>query len=541
MAVIEMDGFRRAVFSVFAAAAFCFAAAAFSSCGSVDSSDGTVSSAETGVTTVSEYNASVITEPDEELSSENSSPTGPASVSGAVGSSSALSASSRETDRPEETGRSRTQTAVTKTSGATAPPVTSLPSSQKPSVTGTSANNTASTAPTAPAAVTTVTKASGTSKVTTTSVVTTAAKVTTTTKAATTAAETKPAASIDIRDSILSHVSSDNLKSAAASVFSALEQGQSTVTLPDGLLKYSEAGDFLSILSLMDVESHIVPSSMTYTVSKDYVTKITVSSYPKTASQYAKEKQAVNKAADEIVAKARKECSSAYEMAVYFNDYICRNCVYDLSAENGSSAYGCLVEGKAVCEGYAKAMTLLCSKAGIKCIEVVGTGTSAGTTEAHMWNLIELDGVWSHVDVTWNDIDKGSLKGAVSHCYFGMTDKEISLSHSASQLSGYALPKASSNEAGYLIRMGLYVSSQNDLESVLSKAITASVKSKDPVVEVRCASANLYAKAKDTELLFRLIKEASAKYYASGKITLSFLNSSGYDQSCTLTLYLNYN
>ena len=52
------------------------------------------------------------------------------------------------------------------------------------------------------------------------------------------------------------------------------------------------------------------------------------------------------------------------------------------------TAYGCLVEGRAVCAGYAKAFKLLLGRCGISCYYVVG---EAGGGK-HGWNCVELDG-----------------------------------------------------------------------------------------------------------------------------------------------------
>lgn len=54
---------------------------------------------------------------------------------------------------------------------------------------------------------------------------------------------------------------------------------------------------------------------------------------------------------------------------------------------------------KTVCEGYSEAFKMLCDRAGIPCIVVVG---EAG--EPHAWNYVKMeDGNWYAVDVTWDD------------------------------------------------------------------------------------------------------------------------------------------
>ena len=120
---------------------------------------------------------------------------------------------------------------------------------------------------------------------------------------------------------------------------------------------------------------------------------------------------------------------SAFEKEVYFHDHICENTEYDKdSAENLGSAdsnaltaYGALVEGKAICEGYSKAMQLLCLKAGIPCCTVYGEHGGV----PHMWNIINPgDGLY-YLDVTFDD----SSSKAVLHNCFNVTKSYISKDH----------------------------------------------------------------------------------------------------------------
>lgn len=111
--------------------------------------------------------------------------------------------------------------------------------------------------------------------------------------------------------------------------------------------------------------------------------------------------------------------SSRYEKLKSIHDALAGRVTYDYDAVSyyeknqtvtGSimqsfTAYGALVNGKAVCQGYAEAFKLLCDKQGIPCIVVVGTGVvSASESGSHMWNAVKMeDGSWYNVDVTWDD------------------------------------------------------------------------------------------------------------------------------------------
>ena len=98
------------------------------------------------------------------------------------------------------------------------------------------------------------------------------------------------------------------------------------------------------------------------------------------------------------------------------------NVVYDETAENCRDIYGVFVDKKAICGGYSKAFSYLCDKVGIETITV--TGDADG--EAHMWNMVKLDGEWYNVDCTWDDpIIKRNDPDFVRHDYLLVKDSEI--------------------------------------------------------------------------------------------------------------------
>ena len=131
---------------------------------------------------------------------------------------------------------------------------------------------------------------------------------------------------------------------------------------------------------------------------------------------------------EEILGEIIKPGMTDYEKELAIHDYIVSHCKYgqkDESKEYAFRAYGCLVQGVAVCNGYAEAMSLLLTCAGVD--NEIMTG-SAGD-ELHAWNIVCLDGEWYQVDATWNDpIPDGAH--VVSHAYFNITDAEMAESHS---------------------------------------------------------------------------------------------------------------
>ena len=71
--------------------------------------------------------------------------------------------------------------------------------------------------------------------------------------------------------------------------------------------------------------------------------------------------------------------------------------------ETAYTAYGALVEGKAVCQGYAALFYLMCRYAGLPVVVLTGQAVGSMGYENHAWNMIQLDGKWYQVDATWDE------------------------------------------------------------------------------------------------------------------------------------------
>ena len=81
---------------------------------------------------------------------------------------------------------------------------------------------------------------------------------------------------------------------------------------------------------------------------------------------------------------------SEYDREKLLHDRVAETVVYDGSAAYAHSAYGALVQGKAVCEGYAKAFQVVLRRAGIQSFLITGSSVnpSTGTSEGHAWNAV---------------------------------------------------------------------------------------------------------------------------------------------------------
>lgn len=121
---------------------------------------------------------------------------------------------------------------------------------------------------------------------------------------------------------------------------------------------------------------------------------------------------------------------SAYEKELAIHDWIIEWADYDQAVlddraggvpnPDNDNPYGLLIGQTAICEGYTSTFQLMMRMVGIKCITV--QGTAYDKTEEHAWNLVQLDGEWYAVDVTWDDpITIGGTSDAMAHAYFNVT------------------------------------------------------------------------------------------------------------------------
>lgn len=110
-----------------------------------------------------------------------------------------------------------------------------------------------------------------------------------------------------------------------------------------------------------------------------------------------------------------------WQMALSVHDYIVTHCAYDqtLARNDGFQA---LVNGKSACFGYAQLYMETMKRVGIPCQIAICDDTGDGV--GHAWNVVELDGQWYHVDVTWDD-PVPDIYGLVRHDHFLKTDAQF--------------------------------------------------------------------------------------------------------------------
>ena len=132
---------------------------------------------------------------------------------------------------------------------------------------------------------------------------------------------------------------------------------------------------------------------------------------------------------DQLVDQANTLCQTNLEKVFYVHEWLVQNIAYDREhlsddVQDDHNLRGALLEGTAVCDGYAKTYALTLRKLGITGVLV--TSRDIG----HAWNMVELDGNWYQVDCTWDDpVDGSDQLGYCMHKHLLCTTEEMNTNH----------------------------------------------------------------------------------------------------------------
>ena len=120
-------------------------------------------------------------------------------------------------------------------------------------------------------------------------------------------------------------------------------------------------------------------------------------------------------AAVDSILKYFPEDSCRYDQVCYLNDWLTLHNCYNILSQDKlptlawsplSALEGTVGDNSPVCEGYARALKVLCDQKRIPCVLVTGQAQPGRyeSGEAHMWNYVKMeDDTWYAVDPTWND------------------------------------------------------------------------------------------------------------------------------------------
>lgn len=144
-------------------------------------------------------------------------------------------------------------------------------------------------------------------------------------------------------------------------------------------------------------------------------------SYNDYADDLATNKAAFKTAADAIMQNLPS--GSDYQKELYLHDALVNRITYSYEMAQEQNAYTAIVEGKAVCAGYAHAFQYLLMRAGIESYYVTGIGNG----DNHAWNLVKIDGQWYFADITFDD--PNGDQPSLYYAYFNITTAMLEEDH----------------------------------------------------------------------------------------------------------------
>lgn len=221
---------------------------------------------------------------------------------------------------------------------------------------------------------------------------------------------------------MISQEEQENLKN---DILRALEAGTETLDI-SGYNIPTENGAELSSLFTQVVNENpklfYVTGGLRYWKNQTIYTRLEFSYSEVTDEQKAAFSAKLGEAASLVTSAMSEE-----EKALVLHDYLAQHCAYAYEEySNGTltsgsdeyNAYGALVNGKAVCQGYSEAYQALLQEVGIQ------SRICSSDAMNHAWNVVLIDGSWYHVDVTWDD-PVWNREGRALHTFFLLSDTEM--------------------------------------------------------------------------------------------------------------------
>lgn len=180
---------------------------------------------------------------------------------------------------------------------------------------------------------------------------------------------------------------------------------------------------------------------------------------------------ALSKKVVEIADKFRHLSDVDKVMAVH--DYLIDHIEYS-NPHIRSFAYGALIEGKAVCQGYAQSLAMILNNLNVECHTIVAM-TKGSNPVLHEWVRVKLDGEWNYIDLTWDDTPWAEDK---NYKYFLINTDMISRDHE----TGYSLaggPEVDGSKYLYYAykKQGIFAETKDDIDKIIRDQINATNQS----------------------------------------------------------------
>ncbi len=240
-------------------------------------------------------------------------------------------------------------------------------------------------------------------------------------------------------------------------------------------LKLDDFGAFYDSFKYQYTDLFFLAPGCSYYQNGTYVTSIifTLDDTPLSVKNRMIE---FNSKAEKIVAEAEL-LETDLEKALYVHDVLANNNRYSADVLNNvenydtvvHNAYSAIVNGETVCQGYSYAYKYLLNRLGIMA-EIVTSDTMS-----HAWNIVSIDALWYHVDITWDD-PAWDMIGRVNHDFFLNSHETAAAKYIESGISSAA---AVWNDINTTSQTTTNFNSNTDHENRFFRTLTAPVSHLD--------------------------------------------------------------